>query len=1044
MRTLGLDIGTTSIGWALVEDTTGQERVIATGVRIFPEGVDRDQQGGEQAKTQTRREKREQRRQIARRARRKAQLRVLLAEHGLLPTDPAELDEVITLNPYPLRLKALDEKLTPFEFGRVLVHLNQRRGFKSNRKTDKARAKEEKGMLAEISTLAGRIEESGSRTLGEYLAMFSAGEVDPAEDEPATIRNRHTRRDMYEHEFDAVWTAQAGHHADLLTDDFKEQVRRIIFFQRDLYWPKSIIGRCDLEPRLKRCPVADRTAQRFRIVQEVNNLKIIDRTTGEERRLTAEERAIVIGELSRAKKRTFDQLRKKLGFTDAVRFNFEADDGSGRDHLKGHLVDCTLATRAGTSKKGEPTGALGKDYWTLDERTKDRIVAILIDEDSEERAIELLQRRCDLTTEQATRVMGVNLPDGYASFSKHAIRRLLPHMERGLILMGNDESDSAMHAAGYLRPDQRAVDETTTLGQSPDLPNPIVRRALVEVRKVVNGITRELCKDRVGAGQRPYDAIHIELGRDAKASFEQRKKMRFDNADRRKMREKAADEIAGAGEKVTRSKINAWLLWQEQGRDCVYTGRPISLTQLLSDAVDVDHILPRWRSLDDSMVNKVVVFREANADKGDRTPAEWLAESDPDRYAEVLARAKKLPYSKYRRFIQKDIEIDDFVSRQLVDMRYISRLVTQYLRPLGADMVMPRGSMTAELRRRWGLNNILSEDGEKTRADHRHHAVDAVAIALTNRKRLHALANGRGEVAPPWEGLRKQAEESILGINVSHRVQRRLAGALHEETFYGPTQKHADADGQLVEPGSVGFGKDRRHAKGWKEDTDTYVRRQSVEKIKNAKHLADVRDAGIRSILADHLRRQGVDNPHGKGSYPLGAFKGGNMPVMPSGVPIKKVRMYVRGKTYRPVSERRSYQIVWPRKNHHIVYRMPDHGTSTVWNAEVVTMWEAASRGRSGEPLVNTTPETDSGHFVMSLALGEHFEIDGKRGGRILCVVRGIVQGTGRLYYKQLHDARTAGELKPLNLYLSPKLMCKLNARKITIDPIGRVRRAGD
>ncbi|MDQ7014715.1 MAG: type II CRISPR RNA-guided endonuclease Cas9, partial [Planctomycetota bacterium] len=112
MRTLGLDIGTTSIGWALVEDTKGKGRVIATGVRIFPEGVDRDQQGGEQAKTQTRREKRGQRRQIARRARRKAQLRALLAEHGLLPTEADELEEVIGLNPYPLRLRALDEPLS--------------------------------------------------------------------------------------------------------------------------------------------------------------------------------------------------------------------------------------------------------------------------------------------------------------------------------------------------------------------------------------------------------------------------------------------------------------------------------------------------------------------------------------------------------------------------------------------------------------------------------------------------------------------------------------------------------------------------------------------------------------------------------------------------------------------------------------------------------------------------------------------------------------------------------------------------------------------
>ncbi len=642
-----------------------------------------------------------------------------------------------------------------------------------------------------------------------------------------------------------------------------------------------------------------------------------------------------------------------------------------------------------------------------------------------------------------------------------------------------------MHAAGYLRPDQREVDETTVLPQSPDVPNPIVRQALVEVRKVVNAITRELCKDRIVDGQRPYDAIHIELGRDAKASFEQRKEMRFENAKRRRMRETAADEIAGAGDKVTRSKINAYLLWQEQGRECVYTGRPISLAQLLSDAVDVDHILPRWRSLDDSMMNKVVVFRKANADKGDQTPYEWLAERDPERYAEVLQRAKKLPYSKYRRFTQKEMELKDFVARQLVDMRYISRLVTQYLRPLGADMVMPRGSMTAELRRRWGLNNILSEDGEKTRADHRHHAVDAVAIALTNRKRLHALANRRGEVAPPWEGLRHQAEESILAIKVSHRVQRRLSGALHEETFYGPTQKYAGAEGELVVPGSVGYGKDRRHAKGWEEDTGAFVRRKSVEEVKNAKHLAKVRDAGIREILANHLRKQGVD-PLGAGAYPNDAFKGDNIPVMTKGDgseaqeahPIKRVRMIEESQTFRPVSERRSYHFVKPGNNHHIVYHEKDTKKGPIWNGEVVTMFDVAKRNatrldmrREAETDIRATHlppnkersalrkayheidtahpmvdkrDSDSGRFVMSLTLGELFEIDGEGGERLLCTVRMLDQRSGYLHYKLHTDARKAGDIKKDNLYLSAKATQQRNAQKVTVDPIGRIRRAND
>ena len=195
-RALGLDLGPTSIGWALIDETSA--RILATGVRIFPEGVGRDQQGGEQSKSQARRTKRGMRRQIARRARRKRELRRLLADGGLLPNDPVELTALLAVNPYPLRARALDERLEPHELGRVLVHLNQRRGFLSNRKTDKARAKETKGMLAEISELAKAIERAGCRTVGEYLARLDAHFDHTCSTDNQRVRHRHTRRDMYE------------------------------------------------------------------------------------------------------------------------------------------------------------------------------------------------------------------------------------------------------------------------------------------------------------------------------------------------------------------------------------------------------------------------------------------------------------------------------------------------------------------------------------------------------------------------------------------------------------------------------------------------------------------------------------------------------------------------------------------------------------------------------------------------------------------------------------------------------------------------------
>jgi CRISPR-associated endonuclease Csn1 len=166
--TLGLDVGVNSIGWALVDVPGG--KTLATGVRVFPEGVDRDQQGGEKSKTQERRTARGTRRQIQRRARRRKTLRHALTIAGLLPSDPNQFQELLTANPYELRCRALSEKLEPYKLGRALLHLGQHRGYLSNRKTDKATDKDTKGILAEMGELAATMHEADCPALGSYFA----------------------------------------------------------------------------------------------------------------------------------------------------------------------------------------------------------------------------------------------------------------------------------------------------------------------------------------------------------------------------------------------------------------------------------------------------------------------------------------------------------------------------------------------------------------------------------------------------------------------------------------------------------------------------------------------------------------------------------------------------------------------------------------------------------------------------------------------------------------------------------------------------------
>ncbi|MGC8639911.1 MAG: type II CRISPR RNA-guided endonuclease Cas9, partial [Isosphaeraceae bacterium] len=640
---LGLDIGSNSIGWALVEQGATEVRIVAMGVRVFPEGVDRDQQGGEQSKSENRRLARGMRRQIARRARRKKILRGALVECGLYPEDKGRQLSLDRMDPYELRARALREPVTPHELGRVLLHLCQRRGFLSNRKTNSKKKKEDSETLQEMSELAS---EMGSHTLGEHFAALRA------DDDHVRVRGRHTRRDMYEHEFERIWQAQSQHHPELLSEalkygtmgqrayprepdprsDRKRDRKRqtvlslfglhgIIFFQRAMYWPRSVVGACTLEPKQPRCPRADRHAQRFRILQEVNNLRTID-PRGRERRLTPEERCTVIGLLEKKEKVKFEDLRKRLNLDQNAVFNLERGD---RGELKGMTTDVLL------SKKD----FFGKRWSSLDEPTKDGIVRSLI-EDTEQKRVRTLAERewgCDSAT--AERLTHLDLEAGYMSVSRVAIDKLLPHLERGLPLMGNDPSDSALHAAGYLRPDEQTIGQRDDLPPPPDeITNPLVRQAVHEVRKLVNALIRRWGKP---------NAIHIELAREVQGGLAQRQAYSKKIHERERQREAAAQEIREWGHKPTREAIQRFLLWKEQREECLYSGRTISPNQLFGGEVDIDHLLPYSRSLDDSMQNKVVCFKAENQAKGDRTVHEWLAEGDPEKYEEILQRARRLP-----------------------------------------------------------------------------------------------------------------------------------------------------------------------------------------------------------------------------------------------------------------------------------------------------------------------------------------------------------------------------------------------------------------
>ena len=1069
--TLGLDLGPNSIGWALIDPD--DHRILASGVRVFPEGVDNFDTAKEVSRNEQRRLARQMRRQHHRRAFRKVQIRDALSQVGLMPADPTEQRVLLQTDPYPLRQRALTEELTPHELGRVFYHLNQRRGFLSLRKKDR-KDSEVKGMLAEIDDNEAKRIETGAQTIGAWLAtkQKAAREDHTQRTEDDHLRNRHLSRKQIEDEFDLIWYRQRQFGHDVLTDQLKygESGRReypvkpeplngktalqafglhgLIFFQRPITWPASAVGRCELEPRHRRCPRADRHAQRFRMLQEVNNLRYVDPDDGVEKRLTNEQRQLLLGKLVRTRAMTFDQIRKALGFLNTVRFNLERGE---RSKLQGMITDAILAGK----------NHVGPDWHKLDERDKDRIVRNLLDANMSDERVEMrLIERYRLTAEQAEGAVEADLPTGHVDYSLKAIDRLLPHLERGFVVMARDEADSALHAAGYLRPDERSTatrDALPSLTNQdcpiPDIANPVVRRALVELRKVVNAIVREFGKP---------DSIHLEMAREVQQGPQRRKEYNRRIRDREAERDRAAEEIRKLGEKLTRDKITRYLLWQEQAGICPYTGRAIAQTQIFGGATDVDHILPRSQSLDNSQMNKVLVFRDANRQKGQRTVHTWLAGDAPKRYEQVIQRARKLPYPKYRRFSQKEAHLDEFIARQLTDTAYIARITGQYLRCLYDQphhVLGLKGQLTAELRHHWGLGTILQEmpdspawtadadlrPGEKNRADHRHHAIDAIVVALTTRSRLQQLARIRrdggtettGEVLPdPWDDFRDDVVESIGRIRVSHRPNRTVGRALHKDNPMGP-----------VDP-----------------EEGLWVKRKPVAELSASEVLA-VRDGAIQRCIRARLGKAGievqtkggrtgrpqvryVDSTTGEPARSDAVSQALNDVCMKSGVPVRRVRIAIKneavarirtGAARRTGDPSRIAYVPTDEQHHVAIFKL--RVSKARGDGQYVSQLAAARRVSQREELVvRSHPSDPKADFVMSLSTGDMVtaEVDGRQR---LMLVSSLVSTQKRVHLVDANDARRQRK----DVGMTPNsLMVKAQVRKVTVDPLGRIRWAND
>ncbi|HWE84221.1 MAG TPA: type II CRISPR RNA-guided endonuclease Cas9 [Terracidiphilus sp.] len=1088
---LGLDLGSASLGWAMIALNAVDDpfSLIKTGVRIFEPGVDGTaidiQEGKDQSKAVDRRVARLHRRQLRRRSARQRELFQLLQARNLLPVPVTgtgagaeqrhrllnELDVEIArkfasmedsplfdqMPLYRLRKRALDHALEPFELGRILFHLIQRRGFKSNRKETKKNDKENEdqgAVKADIHSLELEIRAAGARTLGEYFAGLNPH--NPTNDPKLRVRRRWTSRKMFETEFALIWAAQSPYHPSLLTPELRDRVSQLLFFQRDIAEQKHLIGTCELErgdpahpeksPPKRRAPWAMMAAQRFRMLQKINDLKLIDPRKDIPISLAPEDRDKLYRLLDREGTQTFSALRKYLGIPKGVTFNLE---NGGDKNLPGNRTQRSMIKVFGSRWDEFTEGKQNQviENWR-NSKTDDALMQEAID-------------RLGLDAERAALLVKEKPATDYCALSLTAIEKLTP-----LMLQGRSFKDAETEVYGSRFSGLTVHDALPPVREVlPTLRNPAVERSMTELRKVVNSI--------VGKHGRPYE-IRIELARELKKPRGERQKDTDKARKRQKQRESVAKKIFHEFGIMDpgRSLIEKALLYEECGGICPYTGMQMRYSSLVNDSeFDIEHIIPRSRFPDNSYQNKTLCYQSFNQQKANRTPYE-VFQGSPEEYEKVLDRIRAWPiknHGKLMRFrvgepgLKEDNTLEGFSARQLNDTRYTSVAAAKLLATLygGRDVktvdgkrqavFATSGAITAALRSTWGLEEILrdlvppqpGDQRGKPRIDHRHHAIDAITIAATQPRVIQSMARDsslaidwrtRPKVPTPWKDFVPSIRPHIEQLLVSHRPEHKLTGELHDETNYGKPYK----DGKK---------------------TMVHVRKRVTGLTE--KDFPNIVDPAIREAVISKAQSLNGDLSacEIKSDWPLLPTRNGSF------IPIKKVRMK-KVLDVTPIGHGVTQRYVAESSNHHIaIYaQLDEHGKEKCWDGIIVSLLEAYDRlseikrseayrqhHRTASLVQRVLPDEPHQLFKFSLMGGDIVELHrhcdhfNNLCSPHLYRVRTIATN-GQLSLVRITDARMKKEIQAAKDWWSPTAdsLRKFSCRKVVVDLQGQRRYAND
>lgn len=816
---LGLDGGVSSWGWAIWKRSNGKQELLDLGSYIFPESAN----AADRTLAKSGRNRRQRNR------RRLDTLILKMVEYGLIAPTTNLKDK----NPYLCRHVCATEVASKEDLARALIHMCKRRGYKgSHLQYD---PNEEGVVKAGIHKLDEDLKKSGAVTLGSFLYLSKSA---VKRFKPHSVYRADRRH--YAEEFEVIKKTQIKNHS--LTEDAWQTLYDIIFYQRPLKPQEK--GKCSIYRENDRAYKASYIAQEFSLWQQISNIKIEE--NGCERSLCEAERLVLYKKLSVSKTMGEGGARKLLRLTDVQQINYFNSD---KDKLFGHVSNCVLRDKS----------YIGSARWdSFDDAQKTQVISTLLSEtvDDFEKSLDALVflsfKEQSMMHDLAGEIVS-KLPKATMNLCEQAMLEILPLLKQGkhyheavksitggahtlddlagdmasLPYYGSVLTEHCMHGS---RRSENVADERN-YGV---IPNSNVHVALNALRKVYNDLVKRYGK---------IDRIHVELSREIAASESKRKEMSNKRDAGRAMNEAIFEDLTTHKIKPTSTNRLKYKLWKELcgvGTEnvsacectCIYSGEKLNFARVFCENsdVEIEHILPLSRTLDDSYMNKILSIRSANAVKGNRSPYEAFAHN-PEGYDwdSIVARSQLLPSNKRKRFLANAMDKYEevgFIARALTDTQYITKVTRRYLTAVckPENITCVNGQLTAKARHQWGVNSLLGEGTVKSREDHRHHALDAAIVALISKASVSVMSqaakNNQELYWPePFPNLRSMLEEKLATASVVHKKNAKDSGNFFEGTAYN-----------YVEDGKV-------------------VYRKPITAIEKVKNINEIRDERIKQEL---------------------------------------------------------------------------------------------------------------------------------------------------------------------------------------------------